>query len=71
MADHQPRKILRRRRVEDRTGLPRSTIYDAIAAGTFPAPIRLGARSVGWLESEVEAWIAQRIAASRRGGDAA
>jgi prophage regulatory protein len=43
-------KILRRAEVEQATGLPRSTIYDAMAKGTFPRPIRLGDRSVGWLE---------------------
>lgn len=55
-------QILRRRDVERKTGQARSTIYDGMAAGTFPRPIRLSAKAVGWLESEVEAWIADRIA---------
>lgn len=46
--------ILRRKQVEARTGLRRSTIYERIQAGTFPAPISLGARAVGWLESEID-----------------
>lgn len=58
-------RILRRKAVEDRTGLPRSSIYAAMAEGTFPAQISLGAKSVGWLEPEVDAWIAARVAASR------
>ena len=58
-------RILRRQEVEARYGLKRSTIYDAVKAGTFPPPVRLGARAIGWVESEVEAWIAARIAASR------
>jgi prophage regulatory protein len=58
-------RILRRHEVEARYGLKRSTIYDAVRAGTFPPPVRLGARAIGWVESEVEAWIASRIAASR------
>ena len=33
--------------------------------GAFPNPIRLGARAVGWIESEVDAWIREQIAASR------
>lgn len=45
-----------------RVALSRSSIYAAIAAGTFPAPVRLGSNSVGWVSSEVEAWIAARIA---------
>ena len=49
--------ILRRNQVEDRTGLSRSTIYLRIQEGTFPRPISLGARAVGWLEHEIEAWL--------------
>jgi prophage regulatory protein len=49
--------------VEQATGLPRSTIYDAMAKGTFPRPIRLGDRSVGRLELEIVAWQMARIAA--------
>lgn len=55
-------KILRRHEVEQRTGLPRSTIYAMINVGTFPRPIHLSSRSVGWLSSEVDDWIQQRIA---------
>lgn len=54
-------KILRRPVVEDLTGLSRSTIYLRIQEGTFPRPINLGARAVGWLENEIEAWLASRI----------
>ena len=59
-------RIIRRPELESRFGLKRSTIYDAIKAGTFPAPIRLGARAVGWLETEIDSWINARIAASRQ-----
>jgi prophage regulatory protein len=59
--------FLRRRDVEKRVGLRRSAIYDAVKLGTFPAPVRLGARSVGWLEHEISAWIEARVAASRAG----
>ena len=57
--------ILRRKQVEARTGLARSTIYQHIKAGTFPRPIPLGARAVGWLESDVSNWIAQRVEMAR------
>ena len=52
-APDAPLVILRRPEVEARTGLRCSTIYDGIKAGTFPAPIQLGPKSVGWLESEI------------------
>ena len=50
-------KILRLNKVKDRTGLSRSTIYLRIQEGTFPRPINLGARAVGWIEHEIEAWL--------------
>lgn len=39
------------------TGLPKSTLYDYLAAGTFPAPLKIGKRAVAWRLGEVEAWI--------------
>jgi prophage regulatory protein len=57
--------ILRRRQVERRCGLSRSAIYQKVADGTFPKPIRLSTHSMGWLAHEVDAWIEQRIRASR------
>jgi prophage regulatory protein len=58
--------ILRLRAVKARTGLSRSTIYLRVAEGRFPKPISLGARAVGWIDSEVEAWLAGQIELSRR-----
>jgi len=57
--------ILRLPLVKTRTGLSRSSIYLAAAEGKFPKPVRLGVRAVGWLESEVDAWLSARITASR------
>ena len=57
--------VLRRRQVEGRTGLGRSSLYALIANGQFPAPIRLSANTVGWLEHEIDAWIAERAKISR------
>jgi prophage regulatory protein len=59
--------ILRRPQVEARTGLSRSTLYQYIQDGLFPRPVSLGPRAVGWLESEVNAWIAARAKAVRPG----
>jgi prophage regulatory protein len=63
--------ILRRKQVERRTGLSRSTIYLRIQEGTFPRPVNLGARAVGWLESEIESWLAARIAIRNNSGNTA
>ncbi|MBN8285061.1 AlpA family transcriptional regulator [Zoogloea sp.] len=60
--------ILRLPGVKARTGLSRSTIYVRIAAGTFPKPVSLGDRAVGWVEAEIQLWLEQRIAASRQAG---
>lgn len=53
--------ILRLPAVKARTGLSRSTIYLRISRGQFPAAYSLGGRAVGWLESEISAWIADKI----------
>jgi len=60
--------ILRLPTVKARTGLSRSTIYLRIAQGTFPPAISLGGRAVGWVESEVNEWLVQRIETSRKAG---
>jgi prophage regulatory protein len=56
-----PQRILRRAEVEQTTGLPRATIYDKIARGVFPRPIKLGERSVGWLATEITEWQKARV----------
>jgi prophage regulatory protein len=58
--------ILRLPAVKSRIGLSRSTIYLRISEGTFPKPVKLGLRAVGWLESSVENWLAQQIEQSRK-----
>ena len=57
-----PQRLLRLPKVIDQTGLARSTIYDGIAASKFPKPVPLCGRNVGFVESEIAAWIAARIA---------
>ena len=57
--------ILRLPAVKDRTGLSRSTIYLKVKEGRFPMPISLGARAVGWVESEIQQWIEEKIEKSR------
>ena len=55
-------ELLRRPRVEQASGLCRSTLYARIATGLYPTPVRLGPRAVGWPASEVAALNAARIA---------
>lgn len=57
--------ILRLPDVRATTGLSRSTIYLRVAEGSFPKPVGLGGRAVGWLEAEVQDWLQRRIEASR------
>jgi len=58
--------ILRLLAVKARTGLSRSTIYLRISQGTFPKPVSLGARAVGWVEAEVQEWLQRQIESSRK-----
>lgn len=59
------KKILRLRAAKDWTGLSRSTIYAMMKNGTFPKSLSLGARAIGWLESDIQSWIDSRISASK------
>lgn len=57
--------------VRDRTGLSTSGIYRDMAAGTFPQSITIGPNARAWLLSEIEDWIAGRVAARDTGADEA
>lgn len=50
-------KIIRLKEVMGLTGLARSTVYKYVKEGQFPKQVCLGARSVGWVESEIQDWI--------------
>ncbi len=43
------------------TGLSRARLYEQIKAGTFPQPVKLGKRSVGWLQHELMTWLDRRV----------
>jgi len=58
--------ILRLPAVKARTGLSRSTIYLRVAESTFPKPVSLGGRAVGWVESEIQQWLEHQIETSRK-----
>lgn len=59
--------ILRRKQVEARTGLSRSTLYARIRDGNFPRPVSLGGKAVGWVEAEITDWVSTQIKLSRPG----
>ncbi len=67
--------ILRRKQVEARTGLSRSSIYARLRQNpkrpgdydpTFPKPISVGAKAVGWIEAEIDAWLTAQVEKSRK-----
>jgi len=55
-----PERHLRRRHVEELTGLARSTIYGMMSRGEFPRPIQLTAKAVAWPESTIVDWLSSR-----------
>ena len=57
--------ILRLPNVKAITGLSRSTIYLRMSEGAFPRQVNLGSRAVGWLASEIQQWVDERISSSR------
>lgn len=63
-------RFLRRTDVQQLCGLPTSSLYELMERGEFPRPIRLSARTVAWIETEVLAWQKARIA-ERDGQEAA
>ena len=67
-AQNSPARILRLPEVVKRTGLPRASIYQQMALGIFPRQVAISVRSRGWIESEIQTWIDQRIQA-RTGTD--
>jgi prophage regulatory protein len=58
-------QILRFRALKEIVGLGRTSIYEKIKEGRFPAPVKLGDRARGWKASEIERWISERETAGR------
>jgi prophage regulatory protein len=59
--------VLRLPQVMEKVGISRSGVYQRVKEGSFPPAVRLGRRSVGWLEGEIDDWLAARIEESRKG----
>ena len=58
-----PRRILRLPAVLEFSGLSETQIDEQVSRGDFPRPLKIGLRTVGWLESELEEWLNKKIAA--------
>lgn len=57
----KPGKLHRLPATMEKTGLGRSSIYAGVKAGTFPAPVRLSARAVGWRDEDLDKWVSERV----------
>ena len=53
-------RVLRISEVSKTTGLSRTSIYEAVKANSFPKPLKISERSIGFLQSEISAWIKER-----------
>ena len=71
IGDKSEATFIRLAEVVRRTGLPRSSLYWLIDQGDFPRQVLLGKRIVGWIEGEVDEWIAGKIARRDRRSDVA
>ena len=60
--DVAPVRLLRLPDVLGRVGISRSAVYDLVARGAFPQPVKLGTRCTAWVESEIDGWVRARIA---------
>ena len=59
-APPRPTRILRLHQVTEMIGLSRATIYRLVKMNRFPKSITIGIKAVGWIEAEIEMWIAER-----------
>lgn len=60
----KPERLLQFEEVEKRTGVKKSTAYAKMKKGLFPKPIKISARSVRWVERDIDCWIEEQINAS-------
>lgn len=52
--------VLRRKQVATMLGVSLATLWRWGQIGSFPHPVQLGARSVGFLKADIDAWVANR-----------
>jgi len=58
-------RLIRRKEVQSKTGLGASSIYAMMHRGEFPKAISISERRVAWIESDVDQWIAERVASHK------
>ncbi|MCX8967145.1 AlpA family phage regulatory protein [Erwinia psidii] len=63
----QKQCLISTREVLTRVQRSKAWLYKRLAAGTFPKPVRIGSRSISFVESEIDTWIDKQISSSRRG----
>jgi len=61
-------RLIRRKQVQQSTGLSASSIYQLMADNSFPQSVQLSERRVAWVEQEIIDWIEQRIRQRQQGG---
>ncbi|GAA0513696.1 AlpA family transcriptional regulator [Tatumella terrea] len=56
------KRLIRLSEVQKRTGYSKAWIYKMLSGNRFPKPVKIGARSIAFVEGEIDAWINERIA---------
>ena len=56
----KPIRLLRIREVLDLVGLKKATVYQLLRTGQFPRSVKITSRAVGWVEEEIQQWLAER-----------
>ena len=69
ISDRRRSRVLRLREVAERLGVSHDTIRRMVRDGRFPPPVQIAVRSIGWLEADLDTWLAERR--QKRGSDAA
>ncbi|MFP1784467.1 helix-turn-helix transcriptional regulator [Lonsdalea quercina] len=64
--NNQTTRLIRLTEVMNRTGYGKAWIYRLISEGRFPGSIKIGIRSVAFIESEIEKWIQATIDETRK-----
>jgi prophage regulatory protein len=64
LSDLRSIRLLRLPEVMNRVGLSRSTVDLYVKRGEFPAPVKLGSRSVAWNSEDIDAWIQEKLEGS-------
>ena len=62
---NENQRLIRRKEVQAKTGLGASSIYAMMKSGEFPQCLNLSERRVAWIESDIDKWIAERVANHR------